>query len=157
FRRLLLAGGRMIPIFDTLAHPTLTGSWLRSGKDASFEGLAASLDGAGYLGAAAVGIWGVEDYADEAFIRQCRGHPRLVPVAGFNPAHGGSIANEMQRLSALGYGAIKIHPRFTGLELSGPMLGRTLAAAAEHDLVVFYCTYQHCGIERYPSEDPFVS
>jgi len=147
----------MIPIFDTLAHPTLTGSWLRSGKDASFEGLAASLDGAGYLGAAAVGIWGVEDYADEAFIRQCRGHPRLVPVAGFNPAHGGSIANEMQRLSALGYGAIKIHPRFTGLELSGPMLGRALAAAAEHDLVVFYCTYQHCGIERYPSEDPFVS
>src|SRR4030095_11516626 len=27
----------------------------------------------------------------------------------------------------------------------------------EHGLLVFLCTYQHCGIERYPSEDPFFS
>lgn len=147
----------MIPIFDALAHPTLTGSWLRSDRDARFDTLAASLEGAGYLGAAAVGIWGVEDYADEAFIQNCRRHPRLVPVAGFNPAHAGSIAGEMQRLRALGYGALKIHPRRTGLEMAGPMLGRTLALAAEHDLLVFFCTYQHCGIERYPNEDPFFS
>jgi predicted TIM-barrel fold metal-dependent hydrolase len=147
----------MIPIFDTLAHPTLSGRWLDSGKDAGFDRLAASLDGAGYLGAAAVGIWGVEDYADEAFIRQCRGHPALVPVAGFNPAHTNSTSSEMQRLRALGYKAIKIHPRFTGMELTGPKLGETLSAAGEHGLLVFLCTYQHCGIERYPSEDPFFS
>jgi len=147
----------MIPIFDTLAHPTLTGSWLRSGKDASFDTLVASLEGAGYLGAAAVGIWGVEDYADEAFIQNCRRHRRLVPIAGFNPVHTGSIAHEMQRLRALGYRAIKVHPRFTGLELASPTLGQIFASAAEHELLIFFCTYQHCGIEGYPSEDPFYS
>lgn len=147
----------MIPLFDTLAHPTLSATWLNSGKDAGFDALAASLDDAGYLGAAAVGIWGVEGYSDEAFVQQCRRHHRLVPVAGFNPEHANSVASEMQRLRALGYGAIKIHPRFTELDLAGPRLGRTLAAAAEHDLVVFFCTYQHCGIERYPDEDPFFS
>jgi predicted TIM-barrel fold metal-dependent hydrolase len=147
----------MIPIFDALAHPTLTGRWLDSGKDAEFDTLAASLDGAGYLGAAAVGIWGVEGYADDAFIQRCRKHRALVPVAGFNPAHTDSLASEMQRLRALGYEAIKIHPRFTGMELTGPKLGQTLAAAAEHDLRVFLCTYQHGTIERYPCEDPFFS
>jgi predicted TIM-barrel fold metal-dependent hydrolase len=147
----------MIPLFDALAHPTLSGAWLGSGRDARFDALAASLDAAGYLGAAGVGIWGVEGYADEAFIQECRRHRRLVPVAGFNPGHGNSLASEMQRLRALGYGAIKIHPRFTGLDLTGPDLGRILAAAAEHGLVVFFCTYQHCGIERYPEEDPFFS
>jgi predicted TIM-barrel fold metal-dependent hydrolase len=147
----------MIPIFDSLAHPTLSGSWLHSGKDARFATLAASLEGAGYLGAAAVGIWGVEGYRDETFIEQCRRHRTLVPVAGFNPGHKGSLTTEMQRLRALGYKAIKLHPRYTGLELAGPKLGQTLAAAAENDLLVFFCTYQHCAIERYPSEDPFFS
>ena len=145
----------MIPIFDTLAHPTLTGRWLASGKDASFEALAASLHSAGYAGAAAVGISGVEGYADTPFIEQCRRYRGLVPVAGFNPGHEGSVGVELQRLRGLGYGAIKIHPRFTGMDISGTALGEALAAASELELVVFLCTYMHCGIERYPVEDPF--
>jgi len=60
----------MIPIFDSLAHPTLSGRWRDSGKDASFARLAASLREAGYGGAAAVGISGIEDYADEAFLQE---------------------------------------------------------------------------------------
>src|SRR5262249_12456508 len=108
-------------------------------------------------GAAAVGISGIEDYADERFIAECRRYPRLLPVAGFNPAHENSIAGEMQRLCLLGYKAIKIHPRLTAMELTGPRLGHTLAAAAEHGLAVFFCTYQHSAIERYPEEDPFIS
>jgi len=144
----------MIPIFDTLAHPTLTGRWLESGKDAGFDTLAASLRKSEYVGAAAVGICGVEGYADERFIAECRRHGPLVPVAGFNPAHERSIGEELQRLRALGYGAIKIHPRYTGMDIASRAFGETLAAAAEHGLVVFYCTYMHCGIERYPGQDP---
>jgi predicted TIM-barrel fold metal-dependent hydrolase len=147
----------MIPIFDALAHPTLSGTWLDSGRDATFASLATALDESGYMGAAAVGICGVGGYEDAAFIACCRQHGRLVPVAGFNPGHAGSAAGEMQRLRALGYTAIKVHPRFTGLDLSGAVLGETLAAAAAHDMPVFLCTYQHCALERYPSEDPFFS
>jgi predicted TIM-barrel fold metal-dependent hydrolase len=147
----------MIPIFDSLAHPTLSGNWLDGGRNASFPMLVASLDAAGFLGASAVGIWGVEDYADGAFIEECRRHHRLVPVAGFNPAHSGTISDELERLRALGYRAIKIHPRFTGMKLASAKLGETLGSAAEHDLVVFFCTYQHCGISAYPIEDPFFS
>jgi predicted TIM-barrel fold metal-dependent hydrolase len=99
----------------------------------------------------------VEGYSDEAFARECRRHHRLVPVAGFNPEHTNSIAGEMRRLRALGYSAIKIHPRFTGMDLTSPKLGHILASAAAHDLVVFFCTYQHCGIARYPVEDPLFS
>jgi predicted TIM-barrel fold metal-dependent hydrolase len=145
----------MIPIFDTLAHPTLTGRWFESGKDAGFDTLAASLRKAGYLGAAAVGIYGIEGYSDEEFMQACRQRSGLVPVAGFNPGHKNSIGDELQRLRSLGYGAIKIHPRYTGMDIASRAFGETLAVAAEHGLVVFLCTYMHCGIERYPAEDPF--
>jgi predicted TIM-barrel fold metal-dependent hydrolase len=147
----------MIPIFDSLTHPTLSGRWRDSGKDASFATLAASLQEAGYSGAAAVGISGIEDYADEAFLQECRRYPGLVPVAGFNPRHAGSVSDEMGRLRALGYSAVKIHPRYTNMDLAIPALGEALAAAGENGLTVFFCTYQHCTLEHYPSEDPFFS
>jgi predicted TIM-barrel fold metal-dependent hydrolase len=70
-----------------------------------------------------------------------------MPVAGFNPAHTGPVFAD----------AIKIHPRYTGMEISGPTLGNALAAAGAHDLAVFFCTYQHSAIQQYPSEDPFFS
>lgn len=147
----------MIPIFDALTHPTLSGRWLTSEKDARFDTLLASLEGAGYLGAAAVGTWGVEGYTDEAFLQECSRHRRLVPVAGLGPAPTGAIPSEMQRLRALGYRAVKVHPRFMGLDLAGSELGHIFAAAVAHDVVVLFCTYQHGAIERYPSEDPFFS
>jgi hypothetical protein len=140
----------MIPIFDSLAHPTLSGNWLDGGRDASFRALAASLDDAGYSGACAVGISRVGDYEDEAFIQECRRHQRLFPVAGFNPSHAGAISGEMQRLHALGYRAIKIHPRFTGLELTGPKLAG-VRRGDRHSLLVSFVPISTAS-DRYPSE-----
>ena len=147
----------MIPIFDSLSHPTLTGDWLQSGRDSSFGALSASLKTSGYVGAAAVGIYGVGEYEDKRFLNECQKYPHLVPVAGFNPSHTLSISDEMRRIKLLGYTAIKIHPRFNRINLEGPKLGQILAAAAEQQLIIFLCTYQHNTIERYPSEDSFIS
>lgn len=46
----------MLPIFDSLAHPTLSGSWLGRPVRADFESLANDLNGAGYMGACAIGL-----------------------------------------------------------------------------------------------------
>ena len=74
----------MIPIFDSLCHPTLTGKWLESDLDSTFEKLKKDLKTYGFLGANAVGIHGVEDYDHSNFIKECSKNNSLVPVAGLN-------------------------------------------------------------------------
>ena len=146
-----------IPILDSLAHPTLTGRWLGRDEDARFETLTAQAREAGFEACCAIGMANVEDYEHARFMAQCRAHDGLVPVAGFDPTSCGSIADEMARVSALGYRAIKVHPRFfkRSLDMSG--LEETFRRAADAELVVFYCTYMHCALSDYPTADPLYS
>lgn len=146
----------MDELLDSLAHPTLSGGWLASGRDARFETLHAELRQDGWLGACAIGLAGVEGYSHEAFIAACEARPGLIPIAGFDPAQD-ATPQALQRLRALGFRGIKIHPRFSGLTRQPGRLGPVLRAASDAGLVVFFCTYQHCGIEHYPDGDPFNS
>ena len=143
-----------IPIFDSLAHPTLTGRWLGRDEDARFETLTEQAREAGFEACCAIGMANVEDYEHERFMAQCSQHDALVPVAGFDPTSCDSIADEMSRVRALGYRAIKVHPRFftRSLDMSG--LEETFRLAADAGLVVFYCTYMHCALSDYPQADP---
>ena len=144
----------MLPIFDSLAHPTLSGGWLGRPTAANFPALVGDLEQAEFLGACAIGLDGVEGYEHEAFIRQCRQFPGLIPIAGFHPAQDAS-PKAMHALRALGYRGIKIHPRFSGLTRQLDTLAPALQAAGEADLTVFYCTYLHCGLSSHPTSDPF--
>ncbi len=148
----------MIPIFDSLAHPTLTGKWLeRKNMDASFAGLVENMERAGFTRACAIGLWGIENYAHMPFIEECKQYPSLVPIAGINPDSGESVSDNLQEIKQLGYQGIKIHPRFSHHTRKLDRLEKLFTGAEKLDLAVFYCTYMHCSLDNYPNSDPFYS
>lgn len=141
------------PLFDALAHPTLSGDWLGRGLAAGFAALDAEVQAAGYAGACAVGLDGVEGYEHEAFAAACRAFPRLVPVAGFNPLRD---PGRLQSLRDMGFVGLKIHPRFSGLTQRLGRMGPWLREAGDAGLVVFLCTYHHGPLGRMPAGDPYL-
>ncbi|MEZ4884813.1 MAG: amidohydrolase family protein [Chitinophagales bacterium] len=147
-----------IPLFDSLAHPTLTAKWLdKKSIDASFEALQKSMTDVNFKAACAIGMANIEGYEHGAFLKQCDKYANLIPIAGFQPPATPFIAKELAEIAAMGFKGIKIHPRFSNLNLVGhePILVKTLQEAAKQNLVVFWCTYMHTHLKNYPSQDPF--
>ncbi len=142
-------------LFDALAHPTVSGDWLRSGRRASFAALDAELSQAGVERACAVGLDGIGEYEHIAFAENCQRFPRLVPIAAYNPLADAS-PQRLRELRAMGYVGIKIHPRFSRLTQRLGTLGPVLRWAGEAGLVVFLCTYVHSAWGQYPTTDPFL-
>lgn len=143
----------MTPILDSLAHPTLTGDWSKHPGSCSFAQLARALTEAGYLGACAIGMAGVEGYEHQAFIAACRPYPQLIPIAGFDPVDD-AAQERLAELKALGFRGIKIHPRYSGMTRHLAALAGVVRAAGEQGLVVFLCTYLHGPLAAYPRHDP---
>ncbi len=146
----------MLPLLDSLAHPTLSGHWLGRAVRADFDTLMTELSDARYLGACAIGLDGVGGYDHVNFIEHCNAHPGLIPIAGFNPTRDAS-PEDMFALRRMGYRGVKIHPRFSGLTRRLDSLGPSLRAAGTAGLTVFFCTYMHCGLADHPIRDPFLS
>jgi predicted TIM-barrel fold metal-dependent hydrolase len=144
-----------IPIFDSLTHPTLTGTWIDGERDASFETLTADMKRWGFSGACAVGLAGVGDYAHEAFLEACRPHASLVPIAGVDPTDPSALGDELETVKELGFRGIKIHPRLSSWTPTAETLGEVFRIAGANELPVLYCTYRHAPLASYPSEDPF--
>ena len=141
--------------FDALAHPTVSGGWLRPGLQAGFAALDAELAQAGVDRACAVGLDGVGHYEHSAFVEHCLRYRRLVPIAAYNPLADAS-PQRLRELRAMGFVGIKIHPRFSGLTHRLGTLGPMLRSAGEADMVVFLCTYVHSGWGEYPTTDPLL-
>lgn len=148
----------MIPIFDSLAHPTVNGTWLGRGSGNIFSALVDNLHTAGFCGACAVGLAGVDDYNHRSFSYECSKFENLVPIAGFRPARK-SVETDLSALKDLGFVGIKIHPRFSKIDLKQEkdLLVEVLKVAGSKKLVVFYCTYQHTSLLQYPEFDYFLS
>jgi len=144
----------VLPILDSLAHPTMTGNWGRHQGVCSFESLATALDATGYSGACAVGLAGIEGYEHEAFIDACRPHGKLVPIAGYDPATP-DAHKTIERLKRIGYRGLKLHPRYSRVTMNLRSLIPIFRAAGDLDLTVFYCTYLHGPLTCYPRRDPF--
>lgn len=148
------------PIFDSLAHPTLTAKWLgKEQTNASFEALEEAMKSANFKAVCAIGMAGIEEYEHSHFLKECQKYPNLVPIAGFKPPVYPLIEKAVADVAAMGFKGIKIHPRFSNLSLIGnePVLVKTLQMAAKYDLRVFWCTYMHTDLKHYPSQDPFYS
>ena len=145
----------MIPIFDSLTHPTLSGSWLGSKHDSSFKLLNEELTANGFIGASAVGIHNIEKYDHEYFMSECKKYNNLFPVAGFD-LKVTNIDEEMSKIRDLGFGAVKLHPRFNSFNIEDiDRLIKIFKNAHKHDMIIFYCSYAHSSIGTYPSIDPF--
>jgi predicted TIM-barrel fold metal-dependent hydrolase len=130
----------MMPLFDANAHPSLSGTILK--RPAAFPLLLRQLEEAGFIGACAVGLPSSGNYDHKKFLSACRAYPNLVPVAAWNDVPSAKIEQEIFALKALGYRAVKLHPRLCGLSVRDARFAEVLLACASARLVVFHCTYQ---------------
>ncbi|MCP5418086.1 MAG: amidohydrolase family protein [Chromatiaceae bacterium] len=129
----------------------------REDSDARFSSLVENMEQEGFMGACAVGLWGIENYSHEPFIGECKRYPSLVPIAGINPDCVDSIFEELEQVKRLGYRGIKIHPRFSQFTNRIDQLEEVFICAAKLNLTIFFCTYMHCVLKDYPDIDPFYS
>ena len=150
----------MIPILDSLAHPTLNGEWKGRTKEVpTFQNLSNALRTNQYMGACAIGMGNISSYSHEAYMSACRNFSNVIPIAYFSQKSIFLSKVELNTVKQLGYKGIKIHPRFSGLDIFKEehfeLLSATLKEAGKLNLVVFYCTYNHCRLWNYPEQDPF--
>jgi predicted TIM-barrel fold metal-dependent hydrolase len=140
------------PIFDSLSHPTLTGQWLDSGLDSTFETLDSSLIENNFIGACAVGLAEVEDYDHESFYRRCSPFPRLTPIAGISV---NASEKEIEQIKEIGFKGIKLHPRYSNIRLDhlGPII-KIFNNAGKLNLPVFLCTYNWTNVANLQDSDP---
>lgn len=137
----------MIPIFDSLTHPTLDGNWIlpKWPNCASMASLQTQMDEYNICGAFAVGMNGIGGYDEDAFLSMIRkeGRGRLFPIAFFTLDLNTEIGYE-ERLTEIrkkGYCGIKLHPRIGKFTMENPFLPFVIDKANELGLVVLLCTY----------------
>lgn len=128
-------------IFDSLAHPTIDGSWVSKNLDASFESLQKLMYKSNIKWALAVGLNEIGNYTHEEFLKQCQLYKNLFPIAGFDPTNIINIDEEILRLKTMGFYGIKIHPRFSKLSLDDDKMNATFHACAKANMPLLLCTY----------------
>jgi predicted TIM-barrel fold metal-dependent hydrolase len=144
----------MIKIFDSTTHPTLTGKWNNIKKktlDASFEYLDSQMKRNGVFRACAMGLDRFEEYNHEKFIKICKKYKNLVPIAGVNP-HNKDISNEVKKIQKLGYKGVKIHPRYSDIQLDKKKFNNFLRELENTGMVLMLCTYEHAQIGNHQKD-----
>lgn len=142
---------------DSLAHATLSGTWMGKPSGSTFAVLDAALETNGYAFACAIGMWGMDSYEHAAYAAAARPFSRLVPVAGFKPIAGMNFMQEMADLRDMGFRGIKLHPRFSRLNIADPLIAAAMEAAGQLGLTVFWCTFLHDTIDRWQEADPLLA
>jgi predicted TIM-barrel fold metal-dependent hydrolase len=139
----------LIPLFDADGHPRPTSS-----DDHGLTSYLAELRQAGFSGACAVALPGPEMGDAEAFLAACHRHKELYPVAAWTEADPDKVAGAAQGLRSLGFSAVKLHPRLSGISPADSVFPRILSAARDADLAVFLCTYQFAPASSHLPADP---
>jgi len=135
----------MTPLFDANAHPGLA----TAERAESFTAFKALLQEAGFRGACAVGLPGKSDFDPKPYWEEAEAHG-FTPVAAWNDVPAGTIEQQLADLMAIGYRAIKIHPRLSGLSVRDERFAQLLRAAAATGVTVFHCCYQFSADARHP-------
>lgn len=148
----------MIPIFDSLTHPTLTGKWYQSHKDASMQTLLESTAEQNIKGFCAVSL---PDMGSDhkVFLDLVSQSDKCFAVAGIalSTMDLTKLAEELHHIKSLGYRAIKLHPRKGGffLDADNEILNACFELAVQLDLIIFLCTYISSEMSIFPSKDPY--
>jgi predicted TIM-barrel fold metal-dependent hydrolase len=137
------------PLFDANAHPVPA----TSGKMETFQVFVKKLAEVGFFGACAVGL-PQEDFQPCEFLKACRAHRNLFPVAAWPNVPSNEVEGQLAALSAMGYRAVKIHPRLSGLSVRDPRFAQTLRMAAATGVIVFHCSYQFAADNALHPADP---
>lgn len=137
----------MIPIFDSLTHPTLDGNWIlpKWPDCASIAEMRAQMQASNVCGAFAVGMEGIGGYDEDAFLKMIRDEKdiNLFPIAffSFNQSSKDGYEMRLREIKEKGYVGVKLHPRIGHFTLDNPYLPFVIDKANEMGLVVMLCTY----------------
>src|SRR5947207_12120752 len=111
-----------IPLFDSLTHPTLDGTWIgglpsqNTLPDLEAAMVANQVEWACAVGMKDIGSYSLKSYAD--YLRSAS--QKIFPVAyyDFNESDTArDISRQLDDISRCGYLAIKIHPGFSRIDL----------------------------------------
>ncbi|MBW5448461.1 amidohydrolase family protein [Cohnella sp. CFH 77786] len=135
-----------IPLFDSLTHPTIDGSWLKQSSETNnhIKTVIDQMQIYNVQWALAVGMEGIGGYNSERYASFIFEHSdRIFPIAYFNEFSSGigDISSSLKRLKEMGYIGIKIHPRFSSLRLDKPIIVDIIQECNRLRLVVMICTY----------------
>jgi len=135
-----------IPLFDSLTHPTLDGTWIRSStRENTLQALEAQMAANNVSWALAVGMKEIGGYAVDAYAGLLRkASAKIFPVAyyDFQETDGAEeIANKLEVIARLGYIGIKLHPRFSRIDLGSRRLVEVFRQADARKLIVMVCTF----------------
>lgn len=138
---------KTIPLFDTLAHPTIDGNWIlpRWPLCAQFSELKSQMNDNNFCGAFTVGMNGIGGYREDEYLTlvNSQNDGKFFPVAFFTLNHKSKkeYARKLMEIKAKGYVGIKLHPRIGHFTLDNPVLPFVIDKANELGLVVMLCTY----------------
>jgi len=135
-----------LPLFDSLTHPTLDGSWIGKAAGANtLPALEAEMVANNVQWAFAVGLKNVGGYALESYRDLVRSSSqKLFPVAfyDFNEADSADdVSRKLDEIVRLDYSALKLHPGISGIDLRSSTLREVLVQAAGRKLPVLFCTF----------------
>jgi predicted TIM-barrel fold metal-dependent hydrolase len=134
-----------IPIFDSLTHPTIDGTWLNDRPDNTLGDLERRMDANNIQWALAVGMKGIGGYDRALYANYVRSSSkRIFPVAYYDFEARDTrddIRRKLAEIRKLGYVAVKLHPRFSQISLRSETVPQVIQEAAVLGLGVLICTY----------------
>jgi predicted TIM-barrel fold metal-dependent hydrolase len=137
-----------IPLFDSLTHPTLDGTWIgavpskNTLPELESEMTANNVEWAFAVGMKDIGGYSLEAYAD--YIRTAS--QKIFPIAyyDYNESDTGrEIVRKLENISRCGYAGIKVHPGFSAIDIRSQGLREVLSEAGARQLPVLLCTFLH--------------
>ena len=131
-----------IEFFDSNSHPNVHGQWLGKIQNNTFMELNQSIVKNKMMGSLAVGIDNIDNYDIDSFINECNKYENIIPIAGINPTEK-DFKDRIKKIKNLGYKGIKIHPRFSQIDLikDKDLIFENINFCGEHHLTVLFCTY----------------
>jgi predicted TIM-barrel fold metal-dependent hydrolase len=128
-------------LFDSNAHPNIGSSPPSDDQAPSLDGYKDYVEAArsvGFTGGCAVALPGTDPHSH---FERCRAEPFLTPVAPWTTTSSNKVGSAVRDLVDLGYRALKVHPRLGGPAVRSREFLEVVRSAADHDMVVFVCTY----------------
>jgi hypothetical protein len=135
-----------IPLFDSLTHPTIDGTWIEpTAINNTLSELESEMTANNVGWALAVGMKDIGGYDLEAYADYIRSASQQVfPIAyyDFNESDTGrEIVNKLESISRCGYLGIKLHPERSRIDIRGEGLREVLREAGSRKLPVLLCTF----------------
>lgn len=136
-----------VPLFDCITHPTINGKWLndKGHFENDIDNLLHNMSNWNVKWGFAVGMEGIGGYNAESYFSFIKSKSKcLYPIAYFdfsNMRSNADIENYILYLKNLGYYGIKIHPRFSNIDLGNKFLEPIIKIANKYKMIVMLCTY----------------